>query len=100
VTVPFVGAVETKRRPAIVVSSDVYHANRPDIIVAVLTTNVAAAKGPTDYVLQDWRAPGLRNPSAFRVYLNMVMPFEARLIGHLSDRDWQAVRQCLQRAIG
>ena|SRR5438874_6643452 len=100
VVVTFAGAVTTKRRPAIIVSSDVYHANRPDIIVAVVTTNVAAAITPTDYVLQDWAAAGLKMPSAFRVYLMMTMRNDIRVIGHLSERDWKSVQQCLARAIG
>jgi mRNA interferase MazF len=53
VTVDFVGATGVKRRPAVVVSSRLYHAHRPDLILAVLTTQVATATAPTDYVLQD-----------------------------------------------
>src|SRR5919108_4650221 len=62
VTVDFVGATGVKRRPAVVVSSRFYHAHRPDLILAVLTTQVITATAPTDYVLQDWAAAGLRRP--------------------------------------
>ncbi|MCS6862897.1 MAG: type II toxin-antitoxin system PemK/MazF family toxin [Abditibacteriales bacterium] len=65
VLVDFMGAVAVKRRPAVVVSSDTYHTHRPDIIVCPLTTQLAAATTPMDYVLQDWAAAGLRAPSAF-----------------------------------
>ena len=37
VTVDFPGAQGIKRRPVVIVSSDVYHATRPDVILAVLT---------------------------------------------------------------
>jgi mRNA interferase MazF len=53
VTALFAGATGTKRRPSVVVSSDLYHAHRPDLILALLTTNTSAATGPTDHVLQD-----------------------------------------------
>ncbi len=53
VTVAFVGVTGTKRRPAVVVSSDLYHANRPDVIVGLLTTQIGGATTPTDYRLQD-----------------------------------------------
>jgi mRNA-degrading endonuclease toxin of MazEF toxin-antitoxin module len=66
VTVNFIGAEGAKRRPGIIVSSSLYHQLRPDAIVALLTTNLAAAITPLDYVLQDWVAAGLRQPSAFR----------------------------------
>src|SRR4051794_27060007 len=55
----FIGATGTKRRPTIVVSSDLYHAHRPDLVLASLTTRLATATTPMDYVLQDWSLAGL-----------------------------------------
>ena len=100
VTVEFRGATGTKRRPAVVISSDVYHSERPDVILGVVTSNVAAATSSTDYVLQDWAAAGLRNPSAFRSYFGMALAGDVRSIGRLSDRDFAAVRDCVFRALG
>ncbi len=99
VTVDFPGATGMKRRPAVVVSSDLYHAHRPDVILAVLTTNLTAATTPLDHVLQDWAAAGLHAPSAFRAYFGMATPSAVRVIGRLSDRDWQAVQACVRRAM-
>jgi mRNA interferase MazF len=98
VLVDFVGATGVKHRPAVVVSSDTYHSTRPDIIVCLLTTQIAAATAPTDYVLQDWAAAGLHAPSAFRVYIGMELASAAPVIGHLSDRDWQQVQARLKVA--
>ena len=100
VTVDFAGATGVKRRPVVVVSSDRYHAERPDIIVGVLTTNVGSATGSTDYVLEDWQAAGLHSPSAFRAYFGMSVPRAVRPIGRLSDRDWQAVLDRVRIAFG
>jgi mRNA interferase MazF len=58
-----------KRRPAVVVSTSLYHHHRPDVIVGLLTTQVSKATAPTDHILQDWAAAGLNQPSAFRSYL-------------------------------
>jgi len=99
VTVSFVGATGVKRRPAVVVSSDVYHAHRPDLILASLTSQVGAAISPTDYVLQDWAAAGLHRPTAFRAYFGMALPSAVQVIGHLSDRDWQQIMGCVTRAL-
>ncbi|MBI3949209.1 MAG: type II toxin-antitoxin system PemK/MazF family toxin [Acidobacteria bacterium] len=68
VVADFVGATGLKRRPAVVVSTDLYHAHHPDVMLGALTTQVSAATTPTDYVLQDWSAAGLHAPSAFRAY--------------------------------
>jgi mRNA interferase MazF len=87
-----------KRRP-VVLSTPVYHSHRPDVIVALLTTQVAKAKAPTDYVLQDWSAAGLNKPSAFRSYIVTLDDGRLPSIGSLSQRDWHEVQQCLKAAI-
>jgi len=49
----FVGVKETKKRPAVIVSTIQYHSTCPDVVLAVLTKNTNAAVRPSDYVLQD-----------------------------------------------
>jgi mRNA interferase MazF len=100
VTVDFAGANGIKRRPAVVLSSDLYHRHRPDLILGVLTSNVAAATAATDYVLLDWQVANLRAPSAFRAYFGMAVPSAVRLVGQLSLRDWQTVRQRILLSLG
>lgn len=100
VIVDFPGATGLKRRPAVIVSSDLYHLHRPDIVVGIITSNVGLATTPTDYVLQDWGAAGLRTPSAFRAYLAMTTPSAVRVVGQLSDRDRDEVAQRIRVALG
>jgi mRNA interferase MazF len=88
-----------KRRPAVVLSTSLYHAHRPDVILGILTTQVSKATAPTDHVLQDWAAAGLHQPSAFRSYLVTLDDGRLPTIGMLSQSDWQAVQRCLQAAI-
>lgn len=95
----FRGALATKRRPGVVVSTDLYHANSPDVIVGELTTQVAKARRPTDYTLQDWATAGLHQPSAFRTYFSMAMQTDVVVIGHLSDRDWQEIQVRLRLSL-
>jgi mRNA interferase MazF len=99
VTLSFRGATGIKRRPAVVISTEAYHASRPDIIVGSVTTKIAAATSPSDHVIEDWADAGLHRPSAFRAYLIMTFPDEVQVVGHLSDRDWLAIRRCLAGAI-
>lgn len=100
VTVDFPGATGVKRRPALVVSTDAYHAARPDVIFAVITSQTTAATAPTDYQLQDWAAAGLHKPSAFRSYLaTLPASSVAAVVGHLSDRDWQEVQARMRLAL-
>ena len=99
VTVDFPGVTGIKRRPAVVLSSATYHANRPDVIVGLITTQTTEL-GVTDYVLQDWQAAGLRVASVFRSFI-VTLPPTANLIciGQLSDADWQGVRACVKIAL-
>jgi mRNA interferase MazF len=100
VTVDFPGATGRKRRPAVVVSSALYHAHRPDLILGLLTTNLAAAGTPLDHILRDWQVAGLQRPSAFRAYFATVEQGDVHVIGRLSDTDWNAVRGCTAKAFG
>jgi mRNA interferase MazF len=99
VTVDFPGVTGVKRRPAVVVSTDIYHRTRPDAILGLLTSQIAAATGPTDCVVQNWQTASLRRPSAFRAFLTTVPIARLTTIGHLSDQDWQKVQHCLRAAI-
>ena len=100
VTVDFPGAQGVKRRPALVVSTDAYHAARPDVVLAVITSQTKAATAPTDYVLQDWVTAGLHSPSAFRAYLATLPATNiVTRIGQLSDRDWLEVQARLRVAL-
>ena len=95
----FPGALVLKRRPAVVVSTDTYHATRPDLVLDWLTSRIAGATQPTDYLLQDWTAAGLHSASAFRAFLAALPVANVVVIGHLSDRDWQEVRARLRLAL-
>ncbi|MXZ11544.1 MAG: type II toxin-antitoxin system PemK/MazF family toxin [Gemmatimonadetes bacterium] len=99
VVLDFPGVTGTKRRPSVVVSSSVYHASRPDVIVGLITSQTAVL-GPTDYVLQDWSQAGLRIPSVFRsFFVTLPSATPPTLVGHLSDRDWQGVCECVRNAL-
>lgn len=97
VVIDFPGAQGIKRRPALIVSSDMYHRNRPDVIVGLITSQVASVSGPTDYVLQDWSVAGLNKPSAFL----WTVPRSAigSSIGRVSDRDHVPIVACVRAAL-
>ena len=94
----FVGATGVKRRPAVVVSSALYHQHRPDLVLAVLTTRPVPAMTPTDYLLQDGAQAGLHQPSTFRAFFSMASPRAFQVVGRLSERDWQEAQECFKRA--
>lgn len=92
VWIEFPGIVQTKRRPAVILSSSTYHAARPDIIAGLVTSQISKSTAPTDYLIQDWRAAGLRVPSAFRAFI-VTLPRSAVVstMGTLARADWNEV---------
>jgi mRNA interferase MazF len=99
VAVEFPGATGIKRRPAVIVSSQLYHAIRPDVILGVITSPIAEATSSLYCLLQEWRAAGLRLPSAFRSYFATALLSDVRQIGRLSPSDWSEVQRRVALAI-
>lgn len=95
----FPGASGIKRRPCVVVSSELYHSTRPDVLLTVITSNIAIATALTDCVLFDWESAGLSLPSAVRIYISARLQNQVTKIGHLSDADWQEVQARLKLAL-
>lgn len=52
VWIDFPGIVQTKRRPAVILSSASCHSTRPDVILGLITSQTAKATAPSDYILQ------------------------------------------------
>jgi mRNA interferase MazF len=92
------GAVETKVRPAVVIASDTYLVERPDVLLGILTTKIPQTLASSDYLLLDWQSAGLRSLSCFRAYVLAIHRSELTVIGHLSDRDWNRVQACIRVA--
>jgi mRNA interferase MazF len=99
VIVEFPGAQVTKLRPAVVVSTDTYHAQRPDAVLGILTSQTPPVVADTDYLLKDWSQAGLRAPSWFRLYLITAPQSVVHIVGRLTQRDWEEVRRRLQKGL-
>ena len=87
-----VGARETKVRPAVVIASAIYLDERPDVVLGILTTKLSNPPGTADYSLLNRRSAGLRAESCLRTYVLTAHRSEFTVIGHLSTRDWEAVK--------
>ena len=94
------GVQQRKFRPFVVVSSDLFHATRPDVVLALLTSQIPPVLGPLDYALKDWTVAGLRLPTMFRAFFSTfpvaVVP---NPVGKLTDVDWAEVQARLRLAM-
>ncbi len=97
---PFTDLSTTKRRPAVVLSTDAYNMRQVDLIVAPITSDVAHRQ-PDDCVLNDWAAAGLVKPSVVKAVIGTIEQTQVlRKLGSLSTADLRRVEQAIAAAIG
>ena len=101
VDIAFSGAMGYKRRPAVVISTDMFNAAGIKLIVAAVTSNVSPPFRPGDCLLNDWDSAGLLKPSAVRGVLATVDKADVvRKLGVLSAQDFAVVEQNIAGILG
>ena len=97
---PYTDLSASKTRPAVVVSSDIYHAARSELLLAYVSSQMPQANPTIDYVLIDWADAGLLKPSFVRPKVAAVEPaLVVHRVGALSVRDLLEVDRRLRRAM-
>lgn len=98
---PFTDQTATKRRPAVVVSSEAYNRERPDVILMAITSQVRPAPTVGEVAVVQWRAAGLLKPSVIKPLVTTIeASLVVRQLGTLSSDDQQALRQVLAAVLG
>ena len=98
---PFTDQTTTKKRPAAIISSRVYNAERPDIIIMAITSQVRNIGKTGETALTDWQEAGLLKPSIIKpVITTLEKDLVIKKLGHLSDNDKQSLREILLTIIG
>ena len=98
---PFTDQTTAKKRPAVVVSSDAYHRDRPDVILMAVTSQVRPAAGVGEVAVQRWKDAGLLKPSVLKPLLATVEKgLVLRKLGRLEDQDRDALRRALRTILG
>ncbi len=86
--------------PAVVVSSDLYNATSPDVMIASITGNLRAIRHPGDHRPADWQDAGLLRPSLAQAKIAAVeSSLIARRLGSPSVADLDAVERGLRHAL-
>lgn len=97
---PYTDLSATKTRPAVIVSSALYHQIRSEYLLAYVSSQVTQADSRLDYVLLDWEAAGLLKRSFVRPKIAAIAPaLIIHQIGTLSPHDQAALDDCLRRAL-
>ena len=101
---PFTDQQGVTQRPAVVVSSAAYNANRPNVLIMSITSVLRSPRSALAFaeaMLVDWQGAGLIKPSVFKPVLTTI---EQRLVikrlGSVSANDAALLRTVLARVIG
>jgi len=90
----------TKRRPAVIISSDEYHRQRREIIISAITSNTERILFG-DYLLSGWKEAGLLFPSvATAITRTVKQSMIERRLGSMLIDDLHSFQDRLRNAIG
>jgi mRNA interferase MazF len=102
VLVSFIFADETgvKRRPAVIISSDAYHAGRDEAIIAAITSRTDRILAG-DHLIAEWQGAGLLFPSvATGIVRTIKQEMINKRLGSLPAQDMGAVDSKLKLVLG
>ncbi len=96
----FSEGTEFKKRPALVISSDDYHRNRQEVMIAAITSNVERAlTGDTE--IKQWKKANLLFPSLVAGIIQTIKgEMLERKLGILSPEDFRKVQENLKMSLG
>lgn len=63
---PFTNQAVSKKRPAVVISSELYNIERHDIILMAVTSHIRQENKVGEAAIKDWQAAGMLKPSMIK----------------------------------
>ncbi len=98
---PFTDQRASKQRPAVVVSSAVYHKERRDFILLAITSQTKTSGFSGEARIEHWQKAGLLKPSILKpVVATVERRLLRRKLGRLSEEDLGQLRRVLAVILG
>jgi mRNA interferase MazF len=97
---PFTDGSSSKKRPAIVISTDSYDRHKPDLILIAVTSQVSTDLQFGEASIADWSAAGLIKPSVIKPAIATIeKTLVIRKLGSLQGLDLETFSSILQQII-
>ena len=94
---PFTDRDATKRRPALVISNELFNEQHDQLVLAMITTTTNNV-WPSDVSLTNWQEAGLKVACHFRLKLfTLDQKMVLKTIGHLSSQDIKSIQVILAK---
>lgn len=98
---PFTDQTTTKKRPAVIISSEAYHRERPDVVLMAVTSQPRGTGAFGEVEIKAWQSTGLLKPSVIKP---VIATIEQRLVikrlGQLAEQDQRSLAGALKGIIG
>jgi mRNA interferase MazF len=98
---PFTDQTTTKKRPAVVVSSDLFNSQYADLIVMAITSKSVTGTVVGEVAIADWSDAGLLKPSIIKpVVATIEKGLVIRKLGELQESDREELEKVLPDIFG
>ena len=98
---PFTDQSTAKQRPAVVISSNRYNTERPDLILLAVTSQVRLSPAFGEALLTDWKTAGLIKPSIFKPIITTIeQTLVIKRLGKVSPHDETMLRTVIEKIVG
>ncbi len=85
---PFTDQQQSKRRPGLVFSPNIYNQAGSDIIIVFMTSNLSRSSRPGDYTLRNWKSANLPKPTLIRMkFATILASIVFKKLGRLQGPD-------------
>ena len=98
---PFTDQSATKRRPAVIISTSRYHAERPDLIIMAVTSQARPAGAIGEVQVKDSKGAGLIKPSVIKPVITTIeQTLVIRRLGQLKKEEQETLRKAIGKIVG
>ena len=93
---PFTNQKTTKKRPAVVISSQAYNGERSDLIIMAVTSQIKPTPIIGEVMIQSWQDAGLLKPSVIKPVITTIeKKLVIQLMGKLQKNDLSSLQGSL-----
>jgi mRNA interferase MazF len=97
---PFSDQTTTKKRPAVIVSSDTYNNISQDIVIMAITSQTRSHIGIGEFLIEGWQGAGLLKSSAVKSAISTIeQRLVVKILGRLSSKDLSTLEKALKELL-
>jgi mRNA interferase MazF len=98
---PFSDQSTSRKRPAVIISSDRYNKLSSDVIIMAITSKTHQADGLAEYAIEDWEKTGLLAPSLVKPAVSTIeLKLIIKKLGRFSSKGIHVLEKALTELFG